>query len=197
MFTIKLASSSNEKSRAFDYLSRIIFKTYGNYPSPLDEKMNLLVMERNHEIIGTIGIYFDENKYDSPLYNLYDVKEENQLLKENEKLSFISRWVVTENQIGIFLSYFAGRYILDKGFNIGSCILKDKVATYLNKISNNSWAPLINSRCILEKIEADDLKYFTSIPTPQPYIGDIEKFVTEVSKRKVISTIEKLTKIKF
>ena len=191
---IEVATTESLREKAYSFFSERIFESYGNSPSPLDSKMEILVALKDEKIIGTIGLFFGNSNQELPHNKLYSFLDQD--LPENTNLCFISRWAANENNAGLILSYISAKYILSKNTLIGLCILKPRVATYLNSISSNSWNHIIGSALKEEGIQYEDKNYFSSIPVPQLYKANISLYIKSLSNNSIIKDMMKDVEVK-
>ena len=196
--SVNFAETKGQRSKAYEYFRKSIFETYGNYPSSLDPDMEILYLEKNKKIVATIGLYFGRKDIKLPHQKIYTLNSiDLPIIVKDNHISFISRWAATEQNMGMLISYYAGKFILDRGYSFGVCILKPKVAKYLNFLSKEAWFPIKEASINFDLVSFEDLVYFSTKPEPIPYLGFIEQYVKRLGRNKIISGFENLIEIKF
>lgn len=72
---IEIANSLELRREAYTFFSKRILEEYGNTPSPLDSRMEILMAIREETIVGTIGLYFGNSSKVLPHNKLYSLSD--------------------------------------------------------------------------------------------------------------------------
>lgn len=195
---IKLVKDSSSRKEAYNYFRETIYNEYGNYPSPLDDSMELLVAYRDRKIVGTVGIYFGNGTGLLPFEKVFDFGISDFFQKHSRiNIAFVSRWASSENNIGMLLSYYGGVYIQKRRYEIVTCILKPRVAMYLNYLSSNSWNQVVNIPLNKNNIHESDLNYFLTTPQPKLYYSQVEEYTKYLSSNENLIELKEKVDINF
>ncbi len=195
-YKIRITKSKLEKEEVFSKVKEIFFKTYGTVPGEPKQEQHTLYAEKEAKIIGSIGILFSNELKEMPFTKIFSFKKDHEDIL-NREYAYITGWVSEENNIGLFLSYCSGLYVLEKKLNFAFSILKPNVAQYLNKLSNNSWIKIEGLSINKANVRNEDINFFLSEPQPSLYYCRVSDCVDVLKNNKFIKEMSLITNIKF
>ncbi|MBX4189943.1 hypothetical protein KW791_01440 [Candidatus Parcubacteria bacterium] len=149
--------------------------------------MLFIAVTKRGEVVGTVGLDIekDENNLFS-MENFYEFDKPPHFITSREQYVLYGRWIVEspwEYKLYLYRAviYAATIFAYGKGKKFGYGEVKDYIANLITKMGINITI-IENAKLLLDKIPEEQRGYYKRLPTPKPFIVELEQVLFALEK---------------